>query len=279
MKFAICNETWQNVPFSDTCAAIAEAGYEAVEIAPFTLREDPWQLTLSAARELGNMAARAGLEVVGLHWLLVKPDGLHLTSPDAETRRRTVEFGRHLVRLSAAMGGRVLVWGSPKQRSVEPDWDRADAVKRAADVVREIAGEAQQHGQTIAMEPLARRLTNFLNTADETSDFIKLVDHPAVKLHLDVMAMSDEGAPVTDIMRGHLGHTVHFHANDANQRGPGFGEVDFRPLLKTLLEERYDGFVSVEVFDYSPDPDTIAVQSLKYLKKCLAEVKGKDYFA
>jgi sugar phosphate isomerase/epimerase len=63
---------------------------------------------------------------------------------------------------------------------------------------------------------------------------------------------------------------AHVHANDANRRGPGFGETDFGPIAKTLADIGYKGWVSVEVFDYSPDPETIARQSLAYLQQKFA---------
>ncbi len=60
---------------------------------------------------------------------------------------------------------------------------------------------------------------------------------------------------------------AHFHANDANRRGPGFGDTDFVPIAGALDEIGYRGFVSVEVFDFSPDPRTIASRSLEYLRR------------
>ncbi|MFT5125445.1 MAG: sugar phosphate isomerase/epimerase [Verrucomicrobiales bacterium] len=267
MKFAICNETYQQWTFEKTCEHIAATGYDGVEIAPFTLKPDPRELTDVDAAEVARIASAVGLEVVGLHWLLVKPEGLHLTTHDEAVRKATADYGKHLTRLCAAMGGKIMVWGSPKQRSLLPEWAYADASKRAVDVLRSIAEEAGPLGVTIAMEPLGRAETNYLTTAAETIELIKQVDHPAVQLHLDVKAMSDEDKDIPTIIAESKAYTAHFHANDPNLRGPGFGEVQFEPIHQALVDSGYNGYVSVEVFDYSPDPQTIAVESLAYLNR------------
>ena len=267
MKFAICNETYQGWDFAKTCDHVAETGYQGIEIAPFTLKDDPRDLTEEDAGRYGEIAKAAGLEVVGLHWLLVKPGWLHVTTPDDLLRKDTVAFGMHLARICAAMGGRIMVWGSPKQRDVSPDWEYDEAFSRAADTLRKVAEAAGDVGVSIAMEPLARTETNFLNTAEETRRLIKTVDHPAFRLHLDVKAMSDEQTSIPEIIRESREDLLHFHANDPNLRGPGFGEMKFEPIADCLKEVGYAGYVSVEVFDYSPDPETIATQSLSYLKK------------
>ena len=267
MKFAICNETYQGWDFAKTCTHVAETGYNGIEIAPFTLKDDPRELTEEEATRFGETAQVAGLEVVGLHWLLVKPSGLHLTTPDDLLRKDTVAFARHLARICAAMGGKVLVWGSPKQRDLKDDWAYEDAFLRAAEALRQVAETAGDLGVTIAMEPLGRAETNFLNTAAETVRLIETVDHPAFRLHLDVKAMSDEEKAIPDIISESRAHIAHFHANDPNLRGPGFGEMKFEPIAKALKDIGYGGYVSVEVFDYSPDPETIATQSLAYLRE------------
>ena len=269
LKFGICNETYQGWQFAEVCRDVARWGYDGIEIAPVTLCEDPSDLTEAAAGQYGRIARDAGLEVIGLHWLLVKPDGLHLTTPDPSVRQRTMKFAQHLARLCAAMGGQVMVWGSPRQRTIAEGQPYEDAFAYAAQAVREVCQVAGEAGVTVAMEPLTKAETNFLTTAAETVRFIQAVNHSACRLHLDVKAMSGEGKPIPRIISESRDYLAHFHANDPNLRGPGFGEVDFVPIFAALESAGYRGFVSVEVFDYRPDPQTIARRSIEYLRGSL----------
>ncbi len=270
MRFAICNETYGDWEFGKVCDHIAACGYDGVEVAPFTLKDDPRDLTEAECTAFGDRARSAGIEVVGLHWLLVKPAWLHLTTDDPLLHKDTVAFGQHLARCCAAMGGGVMVWGSPKQRTVAKGWTYGDAASRAADTLRQIAEAAGPLGVDIAVEPLARRETNFLNTAAETVELIERVDHPACRLHLDVKAMGDEEKPIPQIIAENARHLAHFHANDPNLRGPGSGDVAYPPIVDALRQIGYDRYVSVEVFDYSPDAETIATESIGFLKEVFA---------
>jgi sugar phosphate isomerase/epimerase len=270
VRFAICNETYQGWSFQAACEDIAAAGYDAVEVAPGTLVDDAMAIDEATCRRAGECARQAGLEVVGLHWLLAWTEGLHLTTPDAQIRQNTVQFGQHLARCCAAMGGRVMVWGSPKQRNLASSQSKDSAYANAADILRPICEVAGPLNVTVAMEPLGPHETDFLNTADEAAALIDRVNHPACQLHLDVKAMSSEDTAIPAIIQRHAHHLAHFHANDPNLRGPGFGEVAFEPILAALQEARYAGAVSVEVFDYRPDGPTIARDSLRYLKQCLS---------
>lgn len=269
MRLAICNETYQDRTFDEVCGHVAACGYDALELAPFSLKEDPRELTEADALTLSRKASEHGLDILGLHWLLTRPTWFHITSPDSLQRIETVRFGRHLARFCAMTGGRIMVWGSPKARSIQVDWDREECWKRAVEAVRSVAEEAGKYGVTIAMEPLGRKETNFLNTAAETIQFCQAVDHPACKLHLDVKAMSDEETEIPEIIKKSRDWTVHFHANDPNLLGPGMGEVKFEPIIEALRETQYAGYLSVEVFDYRPGAERIAEESMAYLKQML----------
>jgi sugar phosphate isomerase/epimerase len=83
--------------------------------------------------------------------------------------------------------------------------------------------------------------------------------------------MCAEGREIPEIVREQRDMLAHVHANDANKQGPGFGDVDFRPILGALREIGYDGYVSVEPFEFVPDVDTVARRSLRYLRECLEQ--------
>jgi D-psicose/D-tagatose/L-ribulose 3-epimerase len=270
-KFAICNETFGEQPWDEVCRFVAETGYDGIELAPFTFAPSVEELGKEERLALARTARNAGLEIVGLHWLLVSPPGLHINSPDAELRRRTREYLRALVHFCGDVGGRVMIFGSPKQRWLEADTPRQQAWEWTAETYRSVMPDAADRGVTLCMEALPPPESNFIETAAEAAQMVRTVDHPNFRLMLDVKSMCAESRPVPEIIREFLPLVEHFHANDANRRGPGFGDTDFRPIAAALLEGGYQGYVSVEVFDYSPDPQTIAQESLRTLRQVFGE--------
>jgi sugar phosphate isomerase/epimerase len=172
-----------------------------------------------------------------------------------------------LVEFCSDLGGKTLVLGSPQQRNMLPGLLPHQAVDLAAETLLPANRRAELTYTTICLEPLSPAETNFINTAEEAIRFSqRFRKGGAVKIVLDVKAMCSESKPVPQIIRESAPHFVHFHANDKNLKGPGFGEVDFRPIAAALREVNYNGFVSVEVFKFDEGPEIIASRSLDYLR-------------
>ncbi len=266
MAFAICNEMFEGWEFDKTCEAAAKAGYTGIEIAPFTLAKLATEVSPGARKKLVGSAKQHGLEIVGLHWLLAKTEGFHINHPDKAVRDRTVAYMLELIRLCGDIGGSIMVFGSPKQRDVSEGLTQRDAWGHAVESFYRVVPELEKRGVTLCLEPLAPEETNFINTAADAARMIRQIGSKNFQLLLDVKAMSSESTPTPDIIRAQGSILKHFHANDANKRGPGFGDTDFRPIVAALKKINYTGWVSVEVFDFRPDPVTIATKSIQYLK-------------
>jgi sugar phosphate isomerase/epimerase len=221
-------------------------------------------------------AEQHGLQVIGLHWLLAKTTGLHLTSTDPETRSRTAEYLKMLARVCSLLGGRVLVFGSPPQRNLENGVTTEQAMQHAAEVFKEAMPTFAEHNVVLCMEPLTQKETNFINTCAQAVELMQLVDHPSFVLHQDVKAMlGAESDSIPDLIHRHKDICGHFHVNDSNLLGPGMGETDYHPILKALQDVNYSGWVSVEVFDYSPGAEHIARESLKYMQQVLNDLEAQ----
>jgi len=267
IRYAICNETFGDWPLAKACDFAASCGYSGIEIAPFTLAALATDLPAAARGEIRRTIARAGLDCVGLHWLLAKTEGFHVAHPDADVRGRTVDYLGELARLCHDLGGRVLVFGSPKQRSLMPGVSPEQAVDHIHEVFSRLVPVLESTDTVVALEPLSPAETDVLTTAAETRRLIERIGSQHVRLLLDVKAMASEELPIPEIIVGSARELEHFHANDVNLQGPGFGGVDFAPIFSALDEVRYAGWVSVEVFDYAPGPERLARDSIDYMRR------------
>jgi sugar phosphate isomerase/epimerase len=274
MRFAICQELYEDWDWERQCRFSAELGYTGLELAPFTLAERISDVSEQERQHLRKVAENHGLQIIGLHWLLAKTEGLHLTTADVKVRTATSNYLIELGDACADLGGDLMVFGSPFQRNLEEGVTEDQAYENAAEVFRAAMPRLADRDVRICMEPLTPKETNFVNTCAEAMRLIEMVDHPLFVLHQDVKAMlGAESDPIPELIHRYADRVGHFHVNDTNLLGPGMGETDYKPILKALLESGYGGWVSVEVFDYSPGCETIARQSIEYLKDVLQSLK------
>jgi len=267
MKFALCNEVIADRPFEAQCAFAAELGYDGLEIAPFTLGDDPRALTEADIRPVKAALANAGIVATGLHWLLVKPAGLSITAADAAIRRTTRDVMVANVDLCAELGGTVLVHGSPAQRMLGGDAEAARG--RATELFAEVAEVAQAAGVTYCLEPLRAVETDFVNTVSQAVQIVEAVASPNFRTMIDTSAAATmEAEPVADAIRRWMptGHIAHIQFNDSNRRAAGQGEDRFRDVLAALAETGYDGTIAMEPFDTVPDGPAAAAFTLGYVR-------------
>ncbi|UCE30856.1 MAG: sugar phosphate isomerase/epimerase, partial [Burkholderiales bacterium] len=243
MRLSLCNEVIRDMPFEAQCDYAARLGYDGLEIAPFTLTDDPVRLDAAELKRLRAALAGAGIACTGLHWLLVAPAGLSITSAEPGVTARTRAHIERLCAIAGELGARVLVHGSPHQRRL-PAGGEADARQRAIDLLEHAAEAAGRAGVLYCLEPLARRETNFANTVDEAVAVVNTIASPHLRTMIDCSAAgATEAEPVPALIRRWMpsGLIAHVQVNDPNRRGPGQGEMQFGPILAALRETGYDG--------------------------------------
>lgn len=272
-RHSICNEAFQGWDFADTCRAVRQAGYTGIEIAPFTLAEDPATVSKERRRDLAGIIGSEGLQFVGLHWLMVSPKGLHVTTPDDGVRARGWEHIRHLVDLCADLGpDGVLVFGSPQQRGTTLGSTRAEATRRFVEGLASVAPHAEAAGVRILVEALPANQTDVVGSLAESVAIVNAIASPAVRTMFDTHNAVDETEPHATVVDRFFEYIAHVHVNEIDGKHCGRGDYDFKPVFATLAARGYRGWISLEAFDFTPGAETIASESLRYLKSEIGKI-------
>ena len=278
MRIALCNEVIAPMPFPAQCEYAAKLGYDGLEIAPYTLSEEPHRMGSARVAAARAAAEDAGIAVTGLHWLLVKPAGLSISSKDQKTRERTIDVMLALIDTCAELGGKYLVHGSPQQRRVEAGETRAAAMARAQESFAAVAERAQKAGVVYCIEALSAESTPLINTLEEAAQMVRQINSSSVRTMLDCSAAGRmEKEPLGALVERWVpkGVIAHVQVNDRNRRGPGQGEQRFAPLFAALRRNKYSGDVAVEPFDYVPDGPGAAARAIGYLRGILEALEER----
>jgi sugar phosphate isomerase/epimerase len=269
MRIALCNEVIAPMSFPKQCEYAAKLGYDGLEIAPYTLSDEPHRMGAAQLAAARSAAEDCGIAVTGLHWLLVKPAGLSISTRDDAVRKKTIDVMHILIDQCAELGGKYLVHGSPHQRRVDPGETRAAAMARARDSFAAVAEHAAKVGVVYCIEPLSSEQTPLINTLEEAAQLVAEISNPAIRSMLDCSAAGRmEKEPLPALVERWLpkGMIAHVQVNDRNRRGPGQGEQRFAPLLASLKKHRYAGDIAVEPFDYVPDGPAAAARAIGYVR-------------
>lgn len=281
MKLATCSEPWRDVPIEEVITTVGKLGFDGLELAHFTIADHVGDISADRRKTMVKTAEDAGIELIGLHWLFVSPKGLHLTCPDDKVRQQAADYLKALADFCGDLGGKVMTFGSPGQRNIEEPTTFEEGWKRARDVWSSCADHFASRDVTLCIEALAPAETNFIQTLDESTRMADEIGHPNIDVMIDCKAMSSMPDGVIGTIERFGGRAKHFHANESAGKGAGMPvgdneppRLDFVAMMRALKASGYDRYVSLEPFDYSPDPTTVAETGLRTLKEALAATHG-----
>jgi sugar phosphate isomerase/epimerase len=279
MRYAACNELVHDRSFAEACALIARHGYQGIELAPYSLAEDPLRISPARAAEIRRAIGDAGLECVGLHWLLKAPPGLHITTPEIGVRRRSWDAIRFLVDFCREVGGSLVVLGSGKQRGTQGiSRDAATAILR--DELAGLAPHLAQSGVTVLLEPLQDRVTDVLNTLHEARAIIDAIGSPRIASMLDFHNSQDERESWESLITGYTDIIRHVHLNEVDGHHPslverpGRARSEYAAAFRALAAKGYAGWISLETFHTADSPETVLAETRAFLENMRSPLSG-----
>jgi len=247
MRYALSNWIYGEEALEETCARLARLGFDGIE-----LRGEPHLYDLP---RLHNLLQEHRLTVTSICGMYPGPrEPRDLSHPDPALRAAAVAYVRACVDLAHATGaGVVIVTPNPvgKTRPLAPlaeEWHWAVAA------VREAAEACAGRTVRLAIEPINRYETYLINSVPRALEFAQQVDHPAVAVMLDTFHANIEDRDVAEAARLAGPRLAHIHVADSNRQGVGRGHIDFRRLMRTLVEIGYAGTLALEPLPPLADP-------------------------
>ena len=264
MRYSVCNELFGSLSLDESCKIAREAGFSGIEFAPYTVFGDFSSGDINRGLAAMRRALDAeGLAFVGFHWLMTKPTGLHLATPDSALRAKSRDHLGRLLEAAGALGGGVLILGSPKQRMSLPGQGREAATSLLCETLSELAPLAGSCSSKILIEQLSPDQTDVVNSMEEAVACVRSIGSKAIEGMFDFHNATSESEPWHELARKHYAHIGHIHINEIDGRAPGTGNSDYRPTYDVLFEKCYDKWISIEIFEIPEDPASTLGASMK----------------
>lgn len=268
MKLAVCNELFGRISLDEAACISSRHGFGGLELAPFTIFGDFSPSAIQhGVQEARRALTAAGLRFAGFHWLLAKPDGLHITTPDSVLRKKSWDHLRRLIDAAAELGGGNLILGSPKQRSTVPGQSPREAIDILSDELAVIAPFAAERRSPVLLEALSSDQTDVVNLLAEVEAIVRQIGNRGVDGMFDFHNCADETSPHATLIDRHIGMIRHVHLNDPQGNHPQPGDLSYLPAFAKLRELRYDGWVSLEIFSVPEDPAEVLRQTAAFLRE------------
>ena len=270
LEFTLCNELLaaDGLSLAEQAETAAALGYVGLELAPTTLGAAPHRMDPTRVDDIRKTVEAAGVRVTGLHWLLSGYPEASITDRNRwdETQHILID----LISVCAGLGGKVLVHGSPGQRT-RPDWMSDDQlISHLAEFFQPIATAAESMDVVYCIEPLAQAETRTITTVSGGAELVKAVGSPAFLTMIDCKAAGVQEPPVADCIRSWVPRGVvgHIHANDTNLGAPGMGEDPFPEIIAALHDVGWNGLVGIEPFRNLIDGRVTAATGIATLRAC-----------
>lgn len=252
--------------------AIKEWGFEGIEVPAFRPLDFP------------SDQIRKDCEVHGLACTVISVvvQGLSLISADAAIRRQTREHLQDAIRATADAGSTLLagplycpVGYFSGTRRTPDEWNRA------VEELSSLNGPLESNGVSLAIEPLNRFETFFLNTAADGALLCDQIGSPRIGLLIDTFHANIEEKQIAGAFRTAAKHLKHVHTCENDRGIPGSGHIDWKSVFDTLEDIDYDGWLTIESFgfalgeisaaasiwrDIERIPDLIAMEGIKFLR-------------
>jgi D-psicose/D-tagatose/L-ribulose 3-epimerase len=254
MKFGVYQLIWAPSPSDQT---LAETGRHAkslgADVLEIAISRDPLPFD---PRALRRALADAGIEATLVTTLNAERD---IGSPDPEVRRTGIAYMRRYLEHAAALGSPILsgpFFGPVWNPTLLSPRERADRWARCVEALSSLVHDAKRLEVRIAVEPLTRFHTAFLNTTADACRLIDEINHPQLGILFDTFQMNVEEKDLGAAIRLAGPRLFHVHASENDRGTPGSGHIDWRRVASALKEIHYDGRLIIEAF--SPDNPDLA---------------------
>ena len=265
MKLAISNIAWENDRNDEYLSLVKNLGCTGIEIAPSCIWPEPILTTQNERRAFREKVKKIGLELVGFHALLFTRPDLQLFE-SLKSRQETGEYLKKLFQLCSDLGGKNLVFGSPRNRKLH-GLDYEQALSIAVDFFRGLMPAAQECDIHLCFEALSPLETDFIISSEEVMYLIEHVSHPRFGLHLDAKAMIESKENFQAVFSKYGKLLRHFHVGDPGLSPPGTTGFDHRLIGDALKTSGYEGFVSIEMRRSPNSASEVIKKSIGYVKE------------
>ena len=267
MRFSLNTVIFRDRDIEEVLGMIKRYGYDGVEIA-WIPREHPFYM----GKDLNITKIKSSCETLGLPVAAVcpfYPAEYNLAHTSASKRKNAIDYVRRIIEATAELGAKIVVV-VPSAVFVKPTGEFKEEWKSSVSSLAELGYYAQDHGVTLAIEPITRFLTHFVTRIEQALKLVKDAEAPGLGVLADVFHMNIEEKTIGAALRQAKNLLVHVHVSDSNNCAPGSGHLDFGNIYDVLNDIQYNGFISAELgVDFS-EAEESAEATIKYLRNLRA---------